>query len=79
MRGMVELVRKLGRDEEGAALIEYTVLLGVLLVAVILTIGLVGTAGATVSLTRTQYSGGEISKREANLLSSDPNSNFEQS
>ena len=43
MRGMVELVRKLGRDEEGAALIEYTALLGILLVAVITTIGLVGT------------------------------------
>jgi len=31
------------RDEEGAALIEYTVLLGILLIAVIATIGLVGT------------------------------------
>jgi pilus assembly protein Flp/PilA len=30
-------------DEEGAALIEYTVLLGILLTTVILTIGLVGT------------------------------------
>ena len=37
------LVRKLRRDEDGAALIEYTVLLGILLVAVIATIGLVGT------------------------------------
>jgi pilus assembly protein Flp/PilA len=37
------LVLKLGRDEEGAALIEYTVLLGILLVAVIATIALVGT------------------------------------
>ncbi len=36
-------VRRLGRDEEGAALIEYTVLLGILLVAVIATIVLVGT------------------------------------
>jgi pilus assembly protein Flp/PilA len=43
MRGMLELFRKLGRDEEGAALIEYTVLLGILLIAVIATIGLVGT------------------------------------
>ena len=34
---------KLVRDEEGAALIEYTVLLGILLVAVIATIVLVGT------------------------------------
>ena len=31
------------KDENGAALIEYTVLLGVLLIAVIATIGLVGT------------------------------------
>ncbi|NRG18515.1 Flp family type IVb pilin [Rhizobiales bacterium] len=30
-------------EEDGAALIEYTVLLGILLVAVIVTIGLVGT------------------------------------
>jgi pilus assembly protein Flp/PilA len=34
---------KLVRDEEGAALIEYTVLLGIMLVAVIATIVLVGT------------------------------------
>jgi pilus assembly protein Flp/PilA len=38
----LRLVRKLVRDEEGAALIEYTVLLGILLVGVIVTIGLVG-------------------------------------
>jgi pilus assembly protein Flp/PilA len=37
------LVRRLRKDEEGAALVEYTVLLGILLVAVIVTIGLVGT------------------------------------
>jgi len=30
------------KDEEGAALIEYTVLLGILVVAVIVTIGAVG-------------------------------------
>jgi pilus assembly protein Flp/PilA len=36
------LVKKLGRDEDGAALIEYTVLLGILVIAVIATIGLVG-------------------------------------
>jgi pilus assembly protein Flp/PilA len=36
------LVRRLSKDEEGAALIEYTVLLGVLLVAVIVTIVAVG-------------------------------------
>ena len=36
------LIQGLRRDENGAALIEYTVLLGILLVAVIATIGLVG-------------------------------------
>jgi pilus assembly protein Flp/PilA len=36
------LVCRFGKDEEGAALIEYTVLLGVLLVAVIVTIVAVG-------------------------------------
>jgi pilus assembly protein Flp/PilA len=35
-------IRRLGKDEDGAALIEYTVLLGVLLVAVIAVIGSVG-------------------------------------
>jgi pilus assembly protein Flp/PilA len=43
MSKLLRSVRKLGRDEEGAALIEYTVLLGILLVGVIATIGLVGT------------------------------------
>ena len=38
-----KLLKRLRQDEEGAALIEYTVLLGVLIVAVIATIGLVGT------------------------------------
>ena len=36
-------VSHLKKDEDGAALIEYTVLLGILLVAVIAIIGLVGT------------------------------------
>jgi len=36
-------VRKFLRDDSGAALIEYTVLLGILVVAVITTIGAVGT------------------------------------
>jgi pilus assembly protein Flp/PilA len=40
---LVNLIQRLSEDEEGAALIEYTVLLGILLVAVIVTIGLVGT------------------------------------
>jgi pilus assembly protein Flp/PilA len=43
MKKTLELIRGLGRDEDGASLIEYTVLLGILLVAVIATIGLVGT------------------------------------
>ena len=43
MSNALTLVRRLGKDEEGAALIEYTVLLGVLLVAVIAVIGSVGT------------------------------------
>lgn len=42
MRKAIDLLAKLRKDEDGAALIEYTVLLGILLVAVILTIGLVG-------------------------------------
>ena len=42
MTKMRELVRKLNKDEEGAALIEYTVLLGILVVAVIATIVAVG-------------------------------------
>ena len=37
------LVEKLRRDEDGAALIEYTVLLGILVVAVVATIVAVGT------------------------------------
>ena len=43
MRALVNLMKQLKSDEDGAALIEYTVLLGILLVAVIATIGLVGT------------------------------------
>ena len=43
MRKGLEVIKKFANDEEGAALIEYTVLLGVLVVAVIATIGLVGT------------------------------------
>ena len=37
------LIEKLRRDEDGAALIEYTVLLGILVVAVVATIVAVGT------------------------------------
>jgi len=43
MLKVFNLLEKFRRDENGAALIEYTVLLGILLVAVIATIGLVGT------------------------------------
>jgi pilus assembly protein Flp/PilA len=42
MRNLVRLLSELPSDESGAALIEYTVLLGILLVAVITTIFLVG-------------------------------------
>jgi pilus assembly protein Flp/PilA len=39
----IQLLKRLAKDEDGAALLEYTVLLGILLVAVIATITLVGT------------------------------------
>jgi len=42
MLTMRNLVMQLQKDEDGAALIEYTVLLGILLVAVIATITFVG-------------------------------------
>jgi len=42
MERSLRLIKNLARDEEGAALVEYTVLLGVMLVAVIGTIVLVG-------------------------------------
>jgi pilus assembly protein Flp/PilA len=42
MRQAMQLIKKIQKDEEGAALVEYTVLLGVMLVAVISTIVLVG-------------------------------------
>ena len=46
MRKALKLVRQrarqFGRDENGAALVEYTVLLGIMLVAVIATISPVG-------------------------------------
>ena len=38
----LELMKRLAEDEDGAALLEYTVLLGILLVAVIGTITTVG-------------------------------------
>lgn len=42
MRLAIQAIKKLRKDEVGAALVEYTVLLGVMLVAVISTIVLVG-------------------------------------
>jgi pilus assembly protein Flp/PilA len=42
MRSLVKLVNQLRSDETGAALIEYTVLLGILLLAVVAIIGGVG-------------------------------------
>ena len=42
MRSLVKLMRQLKSDENGAALIEYTVLLAILLVAVIVVITGVG-------------------------------------
>jgi pilus assembly protein Flp/PilA len=43
MLKVMSLIGRLRRDEDGAALIEYTVLLGILLVGVIAAIVLVGT------------------------------------
>jgi pilus assembly protein Flp/PilA len=43
MTKVLNLAKRFVADEEGAALIEYTVLLGIMLVAVIATIVLVGT------------------------------------
>jgi pilus assembly protein Flp/PilA len=42
MRGLMTLVRQLKSDEDGATLIEYTVLLAIILVAVIAIIAAVG-------------------------------------
>ncbi len=42
MRKLLNIVHRFRNDEEGAALVEYTVLLGIMLVAVIAFIGTVG-------------------------------------
>jgi pilus assembly protein Flp/PilA len=42
MRKFLSTLKRFGKDENGAALIEYTVLLGILVVAVVATIGAVG-------------------------------------
>jgi pilus assembly protein Flp/PilA len=39
---VIQLMSRLSKDEDGAALLEYTVLLGILLVAVIAVIAAVG-------------------------------------
>ena len=43
MRKVMEIAKRFRREEDGAAMIEYTVLLGIITVAVIATIILVGT------------------------------------
>ena len=43
MKKVLGLVRGLRRDEDGATLVEYTILLGIIVIAVIATIGSVGT------------------------------------
>jgi pilus assembly protein Flp/PilA len=40
---MRKLIAKFAREEDGAAMIEYTVLIGIITVAAIVSIGLVGT------------------------------------
>jgi pilus assembly protein Flp/PilA len=42
MHALIALIKQLKSDEDGAALIEYTVLLAIILVAVIAIIGAVG-------------------------------------
>jgi pilus assembly protein Flp/PilA len=46
MRSVMNLMKQLTRDEDGAALIEYTVLLAILLVAVI---GVISSVGVWIS------------------------------
>ena len=46
MQSIVNLVKQLMRDEDGASLIEYTVLLAIILIA---TIGLIAAVGTWVS------------------------------
>ena len=43
MSKALKVFNRFMKDDDGAALIQYTVLLGILLIAVIATIGLVGT------------------------------------
>lgn len=43
MKRILELTKRFRDDEDGAAMVEYTVLLGIITAAVIVTVGLVGT------------------------------------
>ena len=43
MRKILALTETFAREEDGVALIEYTVLLGIIVATVIVTVGLVGT------------------------------------
>ncbi len=43
MRNIMSALGRFKNDEDGAALIEYTVLIGLMLVGVVATVGLVGT------------------------------------
>lgn len=43
MKRILGLAEQFRREEDGAAMIEYTVLLGIITAAVIVTVGLVGT------------------------------------
>jgi pilus assembly protein Flp/PilA len=43
MSKFVRVLDGIRKDEEGAALIEYTMLLGIIVAAVVVTVGLVGT------------------------------------
>lgn len=54
MLDLKKLISGFARDERGASLVEYTVLIGLITVAVIVTIGLVGTrVGALWDLLKT--------------------------
>jgi pilus assembly protein Flp/PilA len=54
MRKFLGTLKKFGKDEEGAALVEYAVLLGILLAA---TITIIGTLGGQITAIFTTLSG----------------------
>jgi pilus assembly protein Flp/PilA len=43
MKKALEIIRRVSRDEDGATMVEYSVLLGIMLVGAIVAIGTVGT------------------------------------